>query len=162
MQRKLYRSRNNRVLLGVCGGFGEYFNIDPVIVRVITVLLLIPGFFPAVIAYFVLAAIIPLEGSTSDTPEGTLRENVTDMKDTTQKLSKEIRTSLGTGEPRPGASNDPPRTSNAGLYIIGIVIIAIGVFFLLTNIFNWLRGFLVPSLLIIAGIIIVVLVLRRR
>ena len=36
---KLYRSRNNRVIAGVAGGLGEYFNVDPVIVRLLFVLL---------------------------------------------------------------------------------------------------------------------------
>ena len=31
--KKLYRSRNDRWLAGVCGGLGEYFNIDPILVR---------------------------------------------------------------------------------------------------------------------------------
>ena len=36
---KLKRSKSNRVLAGVCGGIGEYFNMDPVIVRVIWLVL---------------------------------------------------------------------------------------------------------------------------
>lgn len=35
MDRKLYRSNNNKMLCGVCGGLGEYLNIDPTIVRLI-------------------------------------------------------------------------------------------------------------------------------
>ncbi len=33
MNRKLYRSKEDRVLAGVCGGFAEYFNVNPIIVR---------------------------------------------------------------------------------------------------------------------------------
>ncbi|NMC12006.1 MAG: PspC domain-containing protein, partial [Chloroflexi bacterium] len=33
MERKLYRSESNRMIAGVCGGLGDYLNIDPVIVR---------------------------------------------------------------------------------------------------------------------------------
>jgi phage shock protein C len=36
--KKLYRSRRNRMLGGVCGGIAEYFNIDPTLVRLIWVL----------------------------------------------------------------------------------------------------------------------------
>lgn len=36
--KRLYRSRTNRMIWGVCGGLAEYFNIDPVIVRIIAVL----------------------------------------------------------------------------------------------------------------------------
>ena len=39
---KLYRSRESSIIAGVCGGMGEYFNIDPVIVRIIFILLLLP------------------------------------------------------------------------------------------------------------------------
>ena len=35
MDKKLYRSNINKMLCGVCGGIGEYFNIDPTIVRLI-------------------------------------------------------------------------------------------------------------------------------
>ena len=55
--RRLYRSRSNRILAGVCGGIGEYFNIDPVIVRILAVV--IPGF--GWVAYLVCALIIPSE-----------------------------------------------------------------------------------------------------
>ena len=37
-QKRLYKSSTNRVLCGVCGGIGEYFNIDPTIIRLIFVL----------------------------------------------------------------------------------------------------------------------------
>ncbi len=43
MEKRLYRSRSNRVLGGVCGGFGEYFNIDPTIIRLATLLLILFG-----------------------------------------------------------------------------------------------------------------------
>ncbi|SHE86900.1 phage shock protein C (PspC) family protein [Thermoanaerobacter uzonensis DSM 18761] len=35
MQKRLYRSKENRMLGGVCGGIAEYFNVDPTIVRLI-------------------------------------------------------------------------------------------------------------------------------
>ena len=41
MERRLYRSQHKRIVFGVCGGLGEYFNADPVIVRVIAVLIII-------------------------------------------------------------------------------------------------------------------------
>lgn len=58
MQRTLRRPRNNRVIAGVCGGLGEYFGIDPTIVRIIFVLLI---FFPlpAVIPYVILWLVMP-------------------------------------------------------------------------------------------------------
>lgn len=41
--RMLYRSGRNRVLGGVCGGIGEYLNIDPTLVRLIWVLFILMG-----------------------------------------------------------------------------------------------------------------------
>ncbi|MEW6610204.1 MAG: PspC domain-containing protein [Patescibacteria group bacterium] len=38
MSSKLYRSRENRMIAGVCGGLGEYFQIDPVLIRVLFVM----------------------------------------------------------------------------------------------------------------------------
>ncbi|MCI8835038.1 MAG: PspC domain-containing protein [Ruminococcus sp.] len=59
--KKLYRSRNNRILCGVCAGVGEYFNIDPTLVRLGMVLLGACSFGTGVVAYFVAAVIIPEE-----------------------------------------------------------------------------------------------------
>lgn len=37
--KKLYRSKKNRMIAGVCGGLGDYFNIDPTLVRLLFVLI---------------------------------------------------------------------------------------------------------------------------
>ncbi len=37
MDKRLYRSSENRMIAGICGGLGEYFDIDPTIVRLIVV-----------------------------------------------------------------------------------------------------------------------------
>ncbi|GAK31769.1 putative nickel-responsive transcriptional regulator NikR [Weissella oryzae SG25] len=59
MAKKLYRS-NNRVFSGVLGGFAEYFDWDPTLVRVIFVVAaLITSGFPLLIAYIVAAIIMP-------------------------------------------------------------------------------------------------------
>ncbi|QQY78802.1 phage shock protein C (PspC) family protein [Keratinibaculum paraultunense] len=59
MEKKLKRSRNDRMIAGVCGGIAEYFNIDPTIVRIIWVLLcFVPGS-PGLLAYLICALIIP-------------------------------------------------------------------------------------------------------
>jgi phage shock protein PspC (stress-responsive transcriptional regulator) len=60
--KKLNRSRNERIIAGVCGGIGEYFDIDPVIIRIITVLLVLFGG-GGLLAYLVAIFIIPLEPS---------------------------------------------------------------------------------------------------
>lgn len=55
--RRLYKSRTNRVLFGVCGGIGEYFNVDPTLIRLIMLLLGCTG--TGILAYIIAAIIIP-------------------------------------------------------------------------------------------------------
>ncbi len=57
--KRLYKSRTNRVLCGVCGGIGEYFGIDPTIVRLLCVLLGRTS--TGLILYIIAAIIMPEE-----------------------------------------------------------------------------------------------------
>ena len=57
--KRLYKSRTNRVLCGVCGGIGEYFGIDPTIVRLLCVLLGCTS--TGLILYIIAAIIMPEE-----------------------------------------------------------------------------------------------------
>ena len=56
--RKLFKSNTNRMLCGVCGGIGEYFKIDPTLVRILWVVFCMCGG-SGVIAYIIAAIIIP-------------------------------------------------------------------------------------------------------
>lgn len=58
MTKRLYRSRTDRQLAGVCGGLGEYFGVDPTIVRLIFVVLSLAGG-PGLLLYIILALVIP-------------------------------------------------------------------------------------------------------
>ena len=61
-RKRLYKSRNNKMICGVCAGIADYFNIDPSIVRVLwAVLALAAG--TGVLAYLACALILP-EGDT--------------------------------------------------------------------------------------------------
>lgn len=55
--RKLYKSRN-RMLCGVCGGIGEYFNMDPTVIRLLWILFSILGGC-GILAYIIAAIVIP-------------------------------------------------------------------------------------------------------
>ncbi len=58
--KKLYKSKNDRIIFGVMGGLGEYFNIDPVLFRVIYIgLIVFTVFLPGIIAYILMALIMP-------------------------------------------------------------------------------------------------------
>ena len=61
MEKHLYRSRNDRVISGVCSGIGTYLGIDPTVIRVVAALLLLLSFGTMILIYVVLALIIPLE-----------------------------------------------------------------------------------------------------
>ena len=58
--KKLYRSKKNKVIAGVCGGIGEYFNIDPVIIRLLWTLFIFVGG-SGILAYIIAWIIIPQE-----------------------------------------------------------------------------------------------------
>jgi phage shock protein PspC (stress-responsive transcriptional regulator) len=60
MEKKLYRSRTDRKLVGVCGGLGQYFDIDSTIVRVVFVVLLFCGTLGFWL-YIAMAIIVPEE-----------------------------------------------------------------------------------------------------
>ncbi|NOZ81399.1 MAG: PspC domain-containing protein [DPANN group archaeon] len=55
--KRLYRSRTDRVFAGICGGFGEYFDVDPVWFRIAFILLFFNG--PGLILYIFLWLIVP-------------------------------------------------------------------------------------------------------
>ncbi|HBA64118.1 MAG TPA: PspC domain-containing protein [Lachnospiraceae bacterium] len=57
--KRLYRSRNSRMICGVCGGVAEYFHIDPTLIRLAFVLFGCTG--SGILAYLVAAVIIPDE-----------------------------------------------------------------------------------------------------
>jgi phage shock protein PspC (stress-responsive transcriptional regulator) len=60
MERKLYRSRTDRKIWGVCGGLAKYFDIDPTIVRVVAVASLFAGSLGFWI-YIIMAVVVPNE-----------------------------------------------------------------------------------------------------
>lgn len=63
MPKRLYRSNRHKIIGGVCGGIGEYLNIDPVLVRIVAVILAFgPGV--GVLAYILAWIIIPARPET--------------------------------------------------------------------------------------------------
>ena len=66
--KKLYRSRSERMIAGVCGGMGKYLGIDATVIRLLFALLSIfTGLVPGLILYLVLMFIIPDEPLESPT-----------------------------------------------------------------------------------------------
>ena len=63
MQRRqgLYRSRRNRMVAGVAGGMAERFGVPTFLVRLVWLLLLLPGGLPGLIPYLICWVLIPSE-----------------------------------------------------------------------------------------------------
>jgi len=56
--KRLYRSRKNRMLCGVCGGLGEYLGVDPTIVRLLWILFSL-AYGAGILAYILACIVIP-------------------------------------------------------------------------------------------------------
>ncbi len=65
--RKLYRSQHDRMIGGVCGGLGEYLQVDPTLIRILFVVAALAGG-PGLLAYLLMLVIVPLEPSTDGAP----------------------------------------------------------------------------------------------
>ena len=71
--KKLYRSRHDRMIGGVCGGLGEYFAIDPTLVRLLFVFAALAGG-PGLIAYLIMLIVVPEEPESPPVGNETLLE----------------------------------------------------------------------------------------
>jgi len=57
--KELKRSTSNRMIAGVCAGLGDYFGIDPTIVRLLTLLAFFTGFGGIALVYLIMAIVVP-------------------------------------------------------------------------------------------------------
>ena len=127
MNKRFYRSRSNQVIAGVCAGLGEYFQLDPVLVRVIFILLAILTKWFMVILYVALWAFVP------EAPDYAIPNQEIPMQ---EEVPKQRR----------------PRREH-GKVTGGLILIALGVVFLLQNFlpaFDF--GKLWPVILLAVGI----------
>jgi phage shock protein C len=130
---KLYRSESNRVIAGVCGGLGEYFLIDPTILRIIALALTVFGG-SGLILYFILWIVIPTRSTTTKNSDDIIRENVEELKEKSKKMAGGDSKSL-----------------------LGIILIVFGASLLMENLGIMAFGFLWkfwPILIVAAGLAI--------
>jgi phage shock protein C len=84
MNKRLYRSRTDSMIAGVCGGLAEYFNIDTVLVRIAAVILTLIAPGAGIIAYLVFWIVVPqkpIEESLAETgSEGTAIQGAEEAK----------------------------------------------------------------------------------
>lgn len=75
MAKRLYKSRKNKMIDGVCGGIAEYFNMDPTIVRIIAVIIgCIKG--AGIIAYIIACFVIPYAENEEEDVENLKSANI--------------------------------------------------------------------------------------
>jgi phage shock protein PspC (stress-responsive transcriptional regulator) len=160
MGNKLYRSDKDRMLFGVCGGLAKYFGIDSSLMRIIVILLaLATGI--GILVYFIMAFIVPLEGSTKTTPKEIVLENVEEAKTTVQGLGQNIKDTFSGKQPE---SQETEKTQTQRRNIFGVILIVVGVFLLLGTfgIFHWAFWSVIwPAVLIVIGVVIIVSVSKK-
>ena len=66
--KKLYRSRTDKMIAGVCGGLGKYLGVDPTLIRLAFVLLLLFGIGSGLLVYLAMLLLIPLETEGATIP----------------------------------------------------------------------------------------------
>ena len=145
MSNRITKSRTDRVIDGVCGGLAEYYRIDPVIVRLIFVVLLFIngiGFF----IYIILMIIMPKPEKVEQPPKETIRENVQEMGERV----KEAGEGLGMAFPK---NTEEKHSHRAGWF--GIILICLGLILLLDklNLIKWFdKDLLWPVIIILIGV----------
>jgi len=161
MEKRLYRSRDDRMIWGVCGGLAEYFNMDPTIVRIIFVLLIFANGL-GILAYIIMAIVVPLAGSKVTEPKEAIKENVEEIKKTATELGQEIRSTF-TGEET--KLEEESKIHQRRRNFLGIILIVLGVLFLMgsLNLFPWFHwGYLWPLILVAVGLIIIFSARRKK
>lgn len=136
-QRQLRRSREDRIVSGLCGGLGAFFGVDPVIFRIAFVLLAFAGG-GGLVLYLVLTLVVPSEGENDVGTRDTMRRGAEDLADSVKGVTEGLR---GEGD---------RRTKTAA-----ILLILIGAIFLFQNLdwLDWLdAGWIWPVLLIGLGV----------
>ncbi len=145
---RLRKSERERVLFGVSGGLGEYFELDPVFVRVGFIALCFAGGI-GVVLYLALAIVMPRADAPERTPAATVQDNVAHIAGETIDAGRRLGAAVG------------PVTTERRRSGLGILLIAVGAIILLANIgifFWWRWDIFWAALLIGAGI----LMLKRR
>lgn len=150
-ERRLHRSRRDKMIAGVCGGLGEFFDIDPVVWRLAFVVVTLLGG-AGVVIYIVLAILMPQEGREAAPAGDVVRENVDDLASSAREFSADLR---GYSRSYTAAEDQERRVRNR--QVGGLILVGLGTLFLVTNLnlfwwLNWDR--LWPVVLIVIGVAI--------
>jgi phage shock protein PspC (stress-responsive transcriptional regulator) len=143
---RLHRSRRDRIVFGVCGGLGEYFDLDPVLIRLAFVLISLVGG-AGVLAYLILAVVLPEQDVSPEPGREGLRRNLESLKSDANEFAGDLRGGLGDDE---GAARQ-----RRGQQIGGLILLGLGLFFLANSLgwlawWNWQQFW--PVVLIVFGL----------
>ena len=169
MEKRLYRSRTDRMICGVCGGLGNYFGVDPSLIRLAFVLLLVFGG-SGFLIYLILWIILPEEGRTYASPEETARANAQEIAGRARQFGQDVKSAFGgssaTSETGSGETlSSSPRSESAPAsrpWVAGLILVGLGVLFLLNNIFpGFSFGQMWPIVLILIGVVMLLNMFRK-
>lgn len=177
MGKRLYKSKDGRILGGVIAGLGEYLNVDPVLLRLILVI----GVFVTdgwlLVAYFAAWVIVPEkpERADADSSSGSgstelgerIRQSVQEMADGGARLAREVTAGLRGSMTESAQSTDRSQTTGGeskesgwsnGTRILGILLVAGGVIALLNRMFYHVfrAHLLLPISLVVLGVALIV------
>ncbi|MBA7682821.1 hypothetical protein ES703_91176 [subsurface metagenome] len=156
MAKRLYRSRKDCVIAGICGGIAEYFDIDPILVRIITVLtIFLNGI--GLIAYIIAWIFIP------QNPEPVAKEKINEKKGAVQTMKEKAeKVAHQIGESIRGDQERAEHRRSSRL-VGGVILIFLGVLFLVNNFLPWFNlAKFWPLILVILGLAVLTGGLRRR
>lgn len=148
-KRRLYRDPDHRVLGGVCSGLAAYFNMDPVVLRIIFAVLFIATSGAALLAYFILWIAVPKAKNTAQrlemrgqeatvkNIEKSIKEEVAEVKESYKKFKESDTYSKG----KKGVETAGDVTYNIFKVILKVFVIIIGVVLIISGFFG-LLGFI--------------------
>jgi len=157
--KRLYRSTADRKIWGVCGGLGEYFGIDPVLMRVVFIILIFAGGL-GILLYVIFALVTP-SGTLPPKPSGT-----SGGSGGASGQPGSQSTSGPASESGAMMSQPPVRTSEAersqrhpvsGATLLGLILVIVGIIVLLANLnlFWWFKFSIIgPLILIVLGLLL--------
>lgn len=158
---KLYRSATDRVFGGVCGGLAEYMQVDPLIVRILFVLVaMINGL--GLAAYLLMWVFVPSQTSAGGQRDQVVHENVEEIKERARALGQSAQQSLNRQQ---WAVNWGAGKTNQRMLLIGAALVIVGLLVLLDNVglLWWFSlGNLWPLILIAVGVVVLLNNLKEK
>jgi phage shock protein PspC (stress-responsive transcriptional regulator) len=132
MTRQLYRSSTNKVISGVCGGLGEYFDVDPTLLRLVAVVAIFATGGLVIPAYLLGWIIIPQAYPGIET------------------------TSPPADKPEPMSPGTPVSDRKWRTYLPGLILVGLGAILLMREYFYWFSfNDLWPILLVCLGLVLI-------